>query len=239
MLKQFGREIWIADGPAVVTAGFQYPTRMAIIRLSGGGLFIWSPIQLVESLRAEVDALGDVRFLVAPKTGEVDGVFSSFKLPEREQFLAFSKEPLTTQVIAFFARRDSTQSFDGDLGKLREVKIGIIQGTSYGQRFDAAVTDGALPNVEQANSAESNLKKLAFGRVDLIPSYRYVVLDTAKQLDLLSQIKEVSPQLEAVPTYLAFTKVRDLSKPSEGFDAALASMKQDGTYDRIIGQYPK
>jgi hypothetical protein len=23
MLKQFGREIWIADGPAVVTAGFQ------------------------------------------------------------------------------------------------------------------------------------------------------------------------------------------------------------------------
>jgi uncharacterized protein DUF4336 len=68
MLKQFGREIWIADGPAVVTAGFQYPTRMAIVRLSSGGLFIWSPIQLVESLRAEVDALGEVRFLVAPNS---------------------------------------------------------------------------------------------------------------------------------------------------------------------------
>jgi hypothetical protein len=59
-----------------------------------------------------------------------------------------------------------------------------------------------------------------------------------KKLDLLTRIKEVSPPLEAVPTYLALTKVRDLSRQSEGFDAALASMKQDGTYDRIIGQYP-
>ena len=41
MLKQFGHEIWIADGPVVTAAaGFHYPTRMAIIRLSDGGLFI-------------------------------------------------------------------------------------------------------------------------------------------------------------------------------------------------------
>lgn len=68
MLKQFGREIWIADGSAVSTAGFHYPTRMAVIRLSDGGLFIWSPIRLPDSLRAEVDALGDVRYLVCPNS---------------------------------------------------------------------------------------------------------------------------------------------------------------------------
>lgn len=68
MLKQFGPDIWIADGPTVSTAGFEYPTRMAIIRLSGGGLFVWSPISLTVGLQAEVDALGDVRYLVAPNT---------------------------------------------------------------------------------------------------------------------------------------------------------------------------
>jgi hypothetical protein len=68
MLTQFGREIWIADGPAVATGGFHYATRMAVIRLSGGGLLIWSPIKLADSLRAEVDALGDVRYLVAPNS---------------------------------------------------------------------------------------------------------------------------------------------------------------------------
>jgi polar amino acid transport system substrate-binding protein len=70
------------------------------------------------------------RCLKEAETGEVDGVFSSFKLPERERFLAFSKEALTIQVIVFFARRESTQSFDGDLAAVRDVKIGVITGTS-------------------------------------------------------------------------------------------------------------
>ena len=68
MLKQFGREIWIADGPDVSVVGFHYPTRMAVMRLSSGDLFIWSPIQLTDSLRAGVDALGQVRHIIAPNS---------------------------------------------------------------------------------------------------------------------------------------------------------------------------
>jgi hypothetical protein len=41
---------------------------MAAIRLSGGSLFVWSPVALTEDLRAEVDALGEVRYLVAPNS---------------------------------------------------------------------------------------------------------------------------------------------------------------------------
>jgi Domain of unknown function (DUF4336) len=68
MLKQFGHEVWIADGPDVVIVGFHYPTRMAVIRLSGGRLFVWSPIRLTDVLQAEVDALGRVRYIVAPNS---------------------------------------------------------------------------------------------------------------------------------------------------------------------------
>jgi hypothetical protein len=68
MLKPFGPEIWIADGPPVSTGGFHYATRMAVIRLSDGSLFIWSPIQLTDGLRTEVNTLGDVRYLVAPNS---------------------------------------------------------------------------------------------------------------------------------------------------------------------------
>jgi hypothetical protein len=67
-VRQFGHEIWIADGPPVVIAGFHYPTRMAVIRLSDGDLFIWSPMQITDSLRAQVDALGQVRHIVAPNS---------------------------------------------------------------------------------------------------------------------------------------------------------------------------
>lgn len=66
VLEPFGDEIWIASGPAVMSAGFRYSTRMAVIRLADGGLFIWSPVALSEALRAEVDALGEVHSLVTP-----------------------------------------------------------------------------------------------------------------------------------------------------------------------------
>ena len=68
MLNQFGDEIWTADGPDVAVVGFHYPTRMAVIRLPDGGLFIWSPISLTDILRAEVDALGQVRHIIAPNS---------------------------------------------------------------------------------------------------------------------------------------------------------------------------
>ncbi|TPM26494.1 DUF4336 domain-containing protein [Mesorhizobium sp. B2-3-4] len=68
-LREFGAGIWIADGLDVTAAvGFHYPTRIAVIRLSAGGRFIWSPVALTDALRAEVNALGEVRFLIAPNS---------------------------------------------------------------------------------------------------------------------------------------------------------------------------
>lgn len=68
MLRPFGTDIWLADGAEVDVAGFRYPTRAAIIRLSGGELLVWSPIALTPALRASIDALGEVRQLVAPNS---------------------------------------------------------------------------------------------------------------------------------------------------------------------------
>ncbi len=65
-LKEFATGIWIAGGAIVSVAGFRYPTRMAVIRLVDGGLVVWSPVAFSQELRAAVDALGPVRFVVAP-----------------------------------------------------------------------------------------------------------------------------------------------------------------------------
>ncbi|HEY8617750.1 DUF4336 domain-containing protein [Phenylobacterium sp.] len=67
-LQPFGEEIWLADGPQAAVAGFAYPTRMAVIRLGGRRLFVWSPVALDAALRVEVEALGDVRWLAAPNS---------------------------------------------------------------------------------------------------------------------------------------------------------------------------
>lgn len=64
-LRPFGPEIWISEGPVTSFHGFPYPTRMAVIRLSDGSLFVWSPVALTDSLAASVDTLGPVRHLVS------------------------------------------------------------------------------------------------------------------------------------------------------------------------------
>ncbi len=67
LLREFGPGVWICEGPVVpFVCGFPYPTRMAVIRLSDGGLFLWSPVALSAALRREIDALGPVRHLVSP-----------------------------------------------------------------------------------------------------------------------------------------------------------------------------
>src|SRR5271155_4088246 len=56
-LDGFGPGIWTVDGPTVPVFTFPYPTRSALIRLSDGGLFVWSPIALSAALKTQVDAL--------------------------------------------------------------------------------------------------------------------------------------------------------------------------------------
>jgi hypothetical protein len=67
-LQPFGPDIWLSDGPIADVVGFRYPTRMAVIRLPQDELLIWSPTRLTESLRQEVEGLGDIRHLVAPNS---------------------------------------------------------------------------------------------------------------------------------------------------------------------------
>ena len=65
-LETIGESIWIAEGPVLSFEGFSYPTRMAVIRLHNGDLFIWSPVALTQALKAQVESLGTVRHLVSP-----------------------------------------------------------------------------------------------------------------------------------------------------------------------------
>jgi hypothetical protein len=109
MLKQFGYEIWTADGSDVVAMlGFHYPTRMAVIRLSGRDLFVWSPVALTDSIRIAVDALGTVRYLVAPNS-------------LHHLFIAEWKRAYPdAQVYAAPGLREKRKdiAFDGDLGNV-------------------------------------------------------------------------------------------------------------------------
>lgn len=65
-LKEVAPELWIADGGWISFYGMPFPTRMTVVRLPDGGLWVHSPVALEGTLQAELAALGPVRHLVAP-----------------------------------------------------------------------------------------------------------------------------------------------------------------------------
>ncbi|MDY7227648.1 DUF4336 domain-containing protein [Hyalangium rubrum] len=65
MLRPLSEGVFVREVP-FRTGGMELGGRMTVIRLPDGGLWIHSPVRMDAETRAAVDALGPVRFLVAP-----------------------------------------------------------------------------------------------------------------------------------------------------------------------------
>src|SRR5262249_13002285 len=72
VFKPMGPDIGIVDGPFeyLTVGGVRLPlpftTRMTVVRLSNGNLFLHSPIKFDEALASELQRMGTVRHLVSP-----------------------------------------------------------------------------------------------------------------------------------------------------------------------------
>jgi hypothetical protein len=64
-LERLDNGLWVAAGP-LSFVGLRLGTRMTVVRLASGDLWVHSPIPPSSELRAAVDALGPVRHIVAP-----------------------------------------------------------------------------------------------------------------------------------------------------------------------------
>jgi polar amino acid transport system substrate-binding protein len=170
------------------------------------------------------------------KSGAVDGLFNVYKTPERELFADYSAL-LHDETVVLFARKTSEIEFNGDLAALSQYKFGVIRGYSYGQTYDKAVADGVIKNIELLTLTEQSLRMLMMKRIDIAPSGRHVGKYYLHKLGLQADIKELSPQLETVPTYLIFPKKNKSNEIRLQFNQALQSMRDDGTYEKIFQDF--
>src|SRR5258708_1215635 len=65
MLSELSTNIWVTERPQRFY-GLEVGTRMTVIRLADGSLLLHSPVELDAELRRELEAIGRVRFAVAP-----------------------------------------------------------------------------------------------------------------------------------------------------------------------------
>lgn len=65
-LQALGKDLFVVDGPVVRDMGIGFSTRMTVVRLSDGSVWIASPVPAPFATIAEITALGPVRHLVSP-----------------------------------------------------------------------------------------------------------------------------------------------------------------------------
>lgn len=84
-LEAIDDELWVCTAPQTFL-GLHLGTRMTVVRLASGGLWVHSPIELTDALRGELDELGPVEHVLGPnvyhhlRLGEYARAYPSAKL---------------------------------------------------------------------------------------------------------------------------------------------------------------
>jgi polar amino acid transport system substrate-binding protein len=174
------------------------------------------------------------RALAMVQEGNADAIFTAYETPEREERLDYCTQSLFPQVIYFYKTRGSDITFDGNLIALKGKRIGVVSTISYGNKFDHSKT---TLHVEKANQLEHNFQKLLLGRIDLVVSNVYTGEYTIRKLGLNDEIMRLPQEIEAVPSYVAFSKKRNLRTLRDQFDREIAELKNSGDYAKILNKY--
>ena len=64
-LQQFAENIWLVDGPIVRDMGMYFTTRMTVVKLSDGAIWISSPVPVSYATLNAISDLGEIRYLIA------------------------------------------------------------------------------------------------------------------------------------------------------------------------------
>ncbi|CAN7329653.1 transporter substrate-binding domain-containing protein [Pseudoduganella sp. LjRoot289] len=177
------------------------------------------------------------RSMAKVRLGEADCVFTIYRSAERELFLDYSHELVIAQTIHLYARRNSGPSFNGDLGRIKGLRVGVVRQMNYGPKFEQA-RSGLI--VDEAANVEQNFRKLAAGRVDLVPSNittAAATLGLPGLRDEAATIIQLSPPIEIVPSFVGFSKRRQLTQLRDRFDSALKKFVQTTEYRHLLEKY--
>ncbi len=228
---------WAAEPLQVATDGFRPVAYLENGHPAGALCDVLAEAGRRAGIPIEIHLLPWARGMAETRAGRIDGIFPAFRTPDRESSLAFPNETLLEENVAWFSLAGSPIEIGPDMTGARDHRIALVNRTSLGNRFDEALRNGVFTDVETVPDTTSAVRTLAAGRVELIAGYDQAIWAEAEQLGLKDRIRQLNPPIENLPAYLAFSRARDLSAESAAIDTALRSMKDDGTYDRIMARY--
>jgi len=176
------------------------------------------------------------RALAMAYQGGADGVVAIWATQERRDKLQLSEAYYSNRMV--FLHLKGAAVATGSLDELKGLHIGVGRGYEYSDNFKSQA--GLL--LEPTDSVLQNLRKLAAKRLDLVLEDRQIAQYNlglySAQLPELGTIEVGDKAFFTLPLYFGVSRKRpDAAQLIARFNASLAAMKADGSYERIIKKH--
>jgi len=190
-------------------------------------------------MRAILNRLGDPykidlvpwkRAITMTNVGKAAAVFTCSYRKEREKTLIYS-EPLRDLTVGILTRKGHLAKPVSSLKDLKGEGVGVTRGFS----LQAELEENGI-DVKETNSNTQAIKLLERGRFDYLYVFADISLIILRQQKIDDQFDFYTFRKE--PTYICFSKKHpDAETLVKRFNAAMAEVKADGTYDEIANSY--
>ncbi|MES2263501.1 MAG: transporter substrate-binding domain-containing protein [Pseudomonadota bacterium] len=188
--------------------------------------------QLGHTVRFELYPWARAQVVVAQ--GKADILVGPYQTPERQQRMAFSRRPFFQDQILFYARGQSAIAWQGDYAALAGERIVVINGWTYGERFEQARSS---LQISVANSVENGLRMVAARHVALLASNRRDTEPVLARLGLGGQLAPLPYAIEVKEGYFAFPRLATHDGLRQQFDAAFAALAASGELKRLCQRF--
>lgn len=148
-------------------------------------------------------------------------------LPTLTKDAALTCQIFSKQIHAFVKNDSTIPRKPADLEGLR---VGLVRGFSYPR----AILYNENIMIDFADTTDSSLKKLEDGRVDAVVVDGHTAIRVIEKHGLKGLKYDLSIVLHSQPAFIAFQPTPEGKALAIRFSKALISMKEDGTYERII-----
>ncbi|MDX1453661.1 MAG: transporter substrate-binding domain-containing protein [Oleiphilaceae bacterium] len=203
-------------------------------------------VDLVRAIMAQAGC--DVNFNKRPwaralkevESGSIHVVSGASINDERRQYANFS-EPYRDETMVLMVRKGESGNYA--LKALTDIisgdfRLGVVRDYYYGEQHKQNMLNAEYKKrVSVVNTDTANLKKLVSGRVDGILIDRYTGPFLAKQEGLGGKLEVHPLSVNSDNIYLMFSKKSVDAATIDKVNAALAAIKANGTYDKIVNNY--
>jgi polar amino acid transport system substrate-binding protein len=184
-------------------------------------------------IQAEFKAYPWKRVLSLGEKGKA-GIGGIYKNNERLKIYDYS-EPIFSEKLVLYINKEKAFSYNS-VEDLKGKKIGVVLGWSYGKEFDEARKNN-LFTVEEIPEDLTNFKKLAAGRIDCLIAIELAGQTIIKDENMQNVIVPAETPIAVNDTYLVFSKAAKKKDILDKFNGALAQMKGDGSYEKVIADF--